>query len=445
MPQAVPGSTTASSPSGPPEESQPRVHDLVGVGFGPANLALAIAVAERGSGLHARFVERQPRFGWHRGMLLADATMQISFLKDLVTLRDPTSPYSFVSYLHERDRLPDFINYGSPYPTRREFHDYLEWAAAPFADRVDYGTEVERIDPVPGDPGLVDVHTRDRATGARTTTRTRNVVLATGLVPHLPPGAVRGDRVWHSSELLTRIDTLPAPRRAIVVGAGQSAAEVVDHLHRRFPQAEVSAVFARFGYSPADDTAFANRVFDPSAVDDFFAAPAPVKEMILGYHGNTNYSVVDQELIESLYRRHYQEKVEGHQRLRFHNVSRVTDAVEVDGRVELAVESMLDGSREVLTADLVVHATGYRPGDPAALLGDLAGHCRRDDAGRLVVHRDYRVATAAGLTAGIYVQGATEHTHGLGSTLLSNVAVRAGEIVDSVAAAVGTLPLRGRA
>jgi L-ornithine N5-oxygenase len=55
------------------------------------------------------------------------------------------------------------------------------------------------------------------------------------------------------------------------------------------------------------------------------------------------------------------------------------------------------------------------------------------------------VVTAAGLTAGIYVQGATEHTHGLGSTLLSNVAVRAGEIVDSVAAAVGTLPLRGRA
>jgi L-ornithine N5-oxygenase len=446
MPQAAAGSTTSSaSPDEvPDEEPQHPVHDLVGVGFGPANLALAIALAERAGELSARFVERQPRFGWHRGMLLDDATMQISFLKDLVTLRDPTSRFSFLSYLHERERLPDFINYGSPYPTRREFHDYLEWAAAPLADRVDYGTEVERIDPVAGEPALLDVHTRDLTTGRRATTRTRNVVLATGLVPHLPAGVVPGDRVWHSSELLTRIDTLPPPRRAIVVGAGQSAAEVVDHLHRRFPQAEVSAVFARFGYSPADDTAFANRVFDPAAVDAFFAAPPSVMDLILGYHANTNYSVVDQELIESLYRRHYQEKVAGHQRLRFHNVSRVTDAVEVDGRVELAVESMLDGTREVLTADVVVHATGYRAGDPAALLGELTGRCRRDGAGRMVVHRDYRLDTSAGLTAGIYLQGATEHSHGLGSTLLSNAAVRAGEIVESVLAAVGSRPLSRR-
>ena len=35
---------------------------------------------------------------------------------------------------------------------------------------------------------------------------------------------------------------------------------------------------------------------------------------------------------------------------------------------------------------------------------------------------------------GLYVQGATESTHGLGSTLLSNVAVRAGEILDGIVA-----------
>ena len=306
------------------------VHDLVGVGFGPSNLGLAIALAERGGPkLAVRFVERQEGFGWHRGMLLEDATMQVSFLKDLVTLRNPASSYGFLSYLHERRRLVDFINYGSAFSTRIEFHDYLEWAAAAFADRVDYGTEVERIAAVPGAPGLLDVRT------SRGTLRTRNVVLATGLVPRLPEGVHTGDRVWHSRDLLTRIDTLHDPARVIVVGAGQSAAEVVDHLHRRFPRTEVRAVFARFGYSPADDTAFANRVFDPSAVDDFFHAPAEVKESIVGYHSNTNYSVVDPELIESLYRRHYHEKVSGEERLHFHNVSRIADSVEVDGRVEL--------------------------------------------------------------------------------------------------------------
>ena len=38
--------------------------------------------------------------------------------------------------------------------------------------------------------------------------------------------------------------------------------------------------------------------------------------MILDYHANTNYSVVDADLIEELYRREYQEKVLGTPRLR---------------------------------------------------------------------------------------------------------------------------------
>ncbi|MDQ3990250.1 MAG: lysine N(6)-hydroxylase/L-ornithine N(5)-oxygenase family protein, partial [Actinomycetota bacterium] len=139
----------------PPARPQPdhEVLDVVGVGFGPSNLALAIAIAEHNAGvetdkrLSARFVERQDRFGWHRGMLIEDATMRVSFLKDLVTLRNPASPFSFLSYLDARDRLVDFINYGSFFPTRIEFHDYLEWAAARFGGQVDYGTKVVEIVP----------------------------------------------------------------------------------------------------------------------------------------------------------------------------------------------------------------------------------------------------------------------------------------------------------
>ncbi|MGH3924618.1 MAG: lysine N(6)-hydroxylase/L-ornithine N(5)-oxygenase family protein, partial [Pseudonocardiaceae bacterium] len=371
---------------------------------------------------------------WQRGMLLPWTQAQVSFLKDLVTLRNLVSPFSFLSYLHERDRLVDFINYGSAFPTRLEFHDYLEWAAAGFADQIDYGTEVLDVVSVPGDPGLLDVCTR-RADGRHTVQRARNIVLATGLVPHLPERARTSKRVWHSSDLLNRVPEIASsePKRFAVIGAGQSAAETVDYLHRTFPSAEVCAVFARYGYSPADDSSFANRVFDPSAVDDFYTAPAAVKELILAYHANTNYSVVDPDLIDELYRRHYREKVAGNERLRFRNVSRIADVVDLDDQVELAVESMIDGSREVLTVDLIVYATGYRPADPCQLLGDVATRCRRDAEGRLEVRRDYRVNTDDGLTAGIYVQGATEHTHGLSSTLLSNIAVRSGEIVASIA------------
>jgi L-ornithine N5-oxygenase len=417
-----------------------EVHDVVGVGFGPSNLALAIALAEHNLDapappLTARFVERQPRFGWHRGMLIEDATMQVSFLKDLVTLRNPGSPFTFLAYLHSHERLVDFINYGSVFPTRLEFHDYLEWAAEQFAHQVDYGEEVVAVRPVHGADDSVK-HLEVVTSGE--TYLARNVVLATGLTPHLPAEVELGERVWHSRDLLTRIPALDgtAPERVGVVGAGQSAAEVVDYLHRTFPSAEVCAIFARYGYSPADDSSFANRIFDPVAVDHFYAAPDDVKAQMLGYHANTNYSVVDPELIDELYRRHYHERVAGKERLRFLNVTRVADVVETDDRVELAVESLIDGAREVLTSDLVVFATGYRSNDPSWLLGDLAAACHRDAAGRLDVRRDYRVATDPDVTAGIYVQGPTEHTHGISSTLLSNVAVRSGEIVASIATRV---------
>jgi len=409
------------------------VYDVIGVGFGPSNLALAIAMAEAGEEVTGLFLERQPRFGWHRGMLIEDATMQVSFLKDLVTMRNPVSEFSFLSYLHSADRLADFINQKSLFPLRVEFHDYLEWAAGRLGHLARYGHEVIAVEPVTEDGAVTcfDVTARN---GADTTTyRARNLVFGVGLEPHLPDGATLSDRVWHNKDLLARVERLTAdPRRVAVVGAGQSAAEVTKFLHDRFPRAEVCAVFSRYGYSPSDDSPFANRVFDPDAVDQYFAAPEHVKEMILDYHANTNYSVVDTELIEELYRRTYQEKVLGEPRLRVFNVSRVAEAVETGDGVRATVESLTTHEKTVLDCDVVVYATGYRPADPLRLLGSLRARCRRDERNRPVVGRDYRVATDAALRAGVYLQGSTEHSHGISSSLLSTTAVRAGQILQSI-------------
>ncbi|MGW6917452.1 lysine N(6)-hydroxylase/L-ornithine N(5)-oxygenase family protein [Kitasatospora sp. NPDC054939] len=421
----------------------PPVHDLVGVGFGPSNVAMALAICEhnaragRSGAVTAHFLERQPSFGWHRGMLIDDATMQVSFLKDLVTLRNPASQYSFLCYLQSRGRLIDFINHKNLFPLRIEFHDYFEWAASKVDDMVSYGHDVVAVRPVVRD-GLVeylDVVSRPHAGAEPVVHRARNLVLGTGLRPHMPEGVERTDRVWHNRDLLTRIAELDGtdPARLVVVGAGQSAAETVGYLHRRFPDAEVCAVFARYGYSPADDSAFANRIFDPAAVDAYFTAPEETKRRLMGYHANTNYAVVDIDLIDDLYHRSYREKVLGRERLRLLNVSRLAGVEETKTGVRATVESLVTGERLPLDADLVVCATGYRPADDLALLGEAGAHCLRDELGRPRVGRDYRLAAGPELRCGVYLQGAaTEHTHGITSSLLSNTAIRVGEILDSL-------------
>ncbi|WP_329556077.1 lysine N(6)-hydroxylase/L-ornithine N(5)-oxygenase family protein [Streptomyces sp. NBC_00696] len=426
------------------------VHDILGIGFGPSNLALSIAVEEHNRSLpadrrlNALFLERQPRFGWHRGMLIDDATMQVSFLKDLVTLRNPTSDYSFLCFLREQGRLIDFLNQKTLFPLRVEFHEYFEWAAARVSHLVSYGSEVVSVDPVRGDDGEIayfDVTSRDPSgSGAPITRRARNISVAMGLEPHVPPGLELAERIWHNSELIPRATRLADEgrpvQRAVVLGAGQSAAEAVDYLHRTFPDAEVCSVFAKYGYTPADDSPFANRIFDPEAVDVYFSAPSEVKQSLIDYHRSTNYSVVDMELIEALYATAYREKVAGRERLRFLNVSRIR-AVDpaADGGLDVAVEFLPTGEKQVLSADVLVLATGYRPRELSSLLGEAAKLCLRDDGDEIRVGRDHRVETVPEVSAGLYLQGGTEHTHGLTSTLLSTVAVRAEEIHRSVQSA----------
>jgi L-ornithine N5-oxygenase len=369
-------------------------------------------------------------------MLLRDSRMQISFLKDLVTTRNPTSEFSFISFLDAKGRLAEFINSRTVFPSRTEFHQYLEWAANRIVGEVHYGSEVVDVQPVFVDDEVAALDVHGVQAGAQVRWRARNVVVATGLVPELPAGLPGSDRIWHNAGLLNRLREEPArsANRFMVVGAGQSAAETAQWLHSQREDAQVYSVFARYGFSPADSSPFANGIFDTAAVSMYFNAPAEVKQMLLGYHRNTNYSVVDPDLIEDLHTTVYEEKVTGRRRLHLLNVSRVVSIEPGPDHVTVTVQDLSTGTVTPVQVDVVVYATGYRPSDPAEVLGQVSELCERDDEDRIRLQLDYRVVTGQGVRCGIYVQGSTEHTHGLTSSLLSNTAVRAGEIVDSVLA-----------
>ncbi|NUS05226.1 MAG: lysine N(6)-hydroxylase/L-ornithine N(5)-oxygenase family protein [Nonomuraea sp.] len=423
-------------------ETQGEVYEVVGIGFGPSNLSLAVALEEheskaQGNPISAAFFERQPTLGWHRNMLLPSATMQISFLKDLSTFRNPASQFSFISYLHSAGRLAQFVNNQSFFPTREEFHDYLEWAESSFADRVSYSSEVlsVRLPQSEGPADHVEVQVRDRTSGGSRTVKARNIVVSTGLVPKMPAGIDRDERIWHSSEFLEKFRKLDHSKvkRVAVVGAGQSAAEIVRFVYDTLPDATVSAIMPSYGYSIADDTPFANQIFDADAVDDYYHGSERSKDSFWRYHKNTNYGVVDDQVIRDLYQRAYDDEVRKTPRLNFLNLSRVDGVKQVGDDVRLTLQSVRNEETYDLDVDVLICSTGYDSMEPSELLGDLEAHCLRDEQGRLRVERDYRLATGPDVTCGVYLQGGTEHTHGLASSLLSNIAIRSGEIADSIA------------
>ncbi|CAM3044108.1 lysine N(6)-hydroxylase/L-ornithine N(5)-oxygenase family protein [Skermania piniformis] len=411
------------------------VVDVLGVGFGPSNLGLAIAIAEHNEAapkavITARFIEAKEKFGWHPEMMLPGATMQVSFLKDLVTQRNARSYYTFLNYLTHRGRLNDFVNHQTFFPTRVEFADYLEWAADAVRADVGYGSRATSVRWA-GDCFVVEV-----AGSTPETIRARNVVLASGLTGVLPDGITPSGRVFHNHGLLGHLARLPrsAEPRFVVIGSGQSAAEVVEYLHANYPSAGVHAVFGKYGFTPADDSPYANRIFDPAAVDDYFSSPPELRRRLMDYHRSTNYSAVDGALIETLYAREYAERVRGPRRLFIHGASRVASVTDFGGWVDVVVEHGPAGLEDTLRCDAVICATGFRPIDLPALLGDFTAEVEFDAEG-VRVARDYRVITKKPIPGGLYLQGGTEHTHGISSSLLSNIAVRSDEIVKSIAQA----------
>jgi L-ornithine N5-oxygenase len=173
-------------------------------------------------------------------------------------------------------------------------------------------------------------------------------------------------------------------------------------------------------------------VFDPDAVGEYYFGTERTREAFWRYHRNTNYSVADSDVITDLYQRSYDEDVAGEARLQFLNLTRISGAKQAREKVCVSLSSLVDGHPQELEVDAVVCATGYGAMDPTSLLGDLDQYCLRDEQGRYRVQRDYRIVTGSGLRCGIYLQGGIEHSHGLTASLLSNTAVRGGEIADAI-------------
>ena len=399
--------------------SEATAYDIVGVGFGPGNLALAIALEESAPEVSARFVEAQRSPVWQGAMLLDGSDIQNHPSRDLVTLRNPRSRYTFLNYLFEEGRLVEHLNLPLHFPLRKEYAKYLEWATEQKREVVDLGERVVDVSIV-GKPGdeLYEIQT---SSGRRL--QGRALCLGTGRTPHVPPpfDRGRGPRVFHSSEYLPRLAALAeAPRRVAVIGGSQSAVEVTLDLTRRFPEAQIDLITRAPGLALKDTSPFSEEGYFPEFVDYYHRASRRSKRMLDDYMRRTNYSSVDEDVLHRLYVTIYEQGLDGRRRVSLESNRRVLELGQDEGTVRLTVEEIHLGTTEHVDVDLVVVATGYRDLGPEPhqeryppLIEGVIDRFVMDD-GYLRVNADYTLEPHDASTPPLVLNGLCESSHGIG-------------------------------
>jgi L-ornithine N5-monooxygenase len=413
--------------------STQREVELLAIGAGPSNLALAVALEELAPDClasNALIIEQAASIGWQRGMLLPWTQTQVSFLKDLVTLRNPTSPFSFLNYLHSVGRLNDFVNLGSFTPYRSEISDYLQWVASSLTKaQVEFQRKCVSIEPLRDSTGVCGwlTHLADGSSIA-----SHHLSIGVGRDPNIPAvfSGLPAGRVAHSTQYLTTINGIPRDRpcRVAVIGGAQSAAEMVYSVLQDLPEAEVTMIMRSAGLNYYQTSKFTNELFYPTFTDEFFRAAPDARQQLLREMHQTNYSGLAPALLDGLYRHIYQERLAGKGRLRMITLADVIET-RLDGDdVILTLADRKSGQAEELACDLVLLGTGFSPAMPAL----IQGLGRSLGLQQIATTREYMLATDG--TGVCYLQGVNEATHGIADSLLSVLADRSSEIATDIIA-----------
>jgi L-ornithine N5-monooxygenase len=424
-----------------------REVELLAVGAGPSNLALAVALEELAPDLAANslIVERAAAVEWQPGLLLPWAKSQASFLKDLVTLRNPNSEFSFLNYLFTIGRLDDFVNMGSSTPYRQEISEYFKWVANSLPSvRLRLNCGCRSIEPLrDASGGLTGWRT---LLDDRTTVSSRYLVIGVGRDPYVPPvfAGIPARHLVHSTQYRPLVAGLDKelPHRVAVIGSAQSAAEMFTALQRDLPHSQITWVMRSIGVGGYEKTKFTNELYYPAFVDDFFEAQPQGREQLLRELHRTNYSGIEPWFVDDLYEAHYLDRLTKADRKKIITMTDINAVTATADGVVLELADRRTGAVTELHRDLVFLGTGFVREMPALIsrLGDALA------LGQIQANRQYRLIMDEPSAAACYLQGVNDATHGIGDPLLSVVACRAGDIVNDILAhRVGPLLSAGAA
>jgi L-ornithine N5-oxygenase len=413
------------------------------IGAGPANLALAVALEESGSpeiAANAIILEQYEDVKWQRSLLLPWTRSQVSYVKDLVTLRNPRSRFSFLNFLHERGELDQFVNLATFNPFRWQLSTYHQWVADTLEQvQLRYGVRAERILPIHAEDATLLGFAVPLSDGD--TILCRDLVFGAGRDAFVPEvfRALPAERVVHSTGYSSRTSGLAdlarpgRPLRPVVIGGAQSAAEMFMALHHDAPGSSPMMLLRSIALKDYQTSKFVNEFFYPSFVDEFFSMSEDVRMKVLDEMRLTNYAGLAAPFLEELYTMIYRQKMLGQP------VSTIRGLTDVIGA---RVESTPDGGEEIVLdvrdlkcdrveqvrCDVLFLGTGFDPRMPA-MVRDLADSV---DLPEITVNRNYRVDLGTGAWGALYVQGVNEATHGISDSLISVLARRSADIARDI-------------
>lgn len=422
-----------------------QVHSVLGVGFGPANLSLALALEEFGYPDDVRFVERAGDFQWQDEQLLRGADIQNNPFRDLVMARKVNSPYTFVNYLTATGGLTDYLHLNTKFPLRQQYAGYLRWVANDFQGLVDYGqnaTNLSFVEYSDGELFCLETEANRRYLG-------KTVVIGTGRSPRIPPAfaASVGPTVFHATKYRSSMEALKDKDiRVAVVGSSQSGIEIVLDLLGRDNVKQVTSVQRGIGFRLKDTSPYSRRVFLPEFVDYFHPLPSETKKRVRAELRSINYGACDQDVIDRLAMAQHEYELSGSDRF---VLRPFTEVVGVSGHHNgtshrMVVRDVNYGTDSELDADVIILATGFRDFGTGSdeerihpLLANVADRLKLDESGVPVVARDYSVPVRRRIysphSLRLYLNGLCEFSHGMGDAgALAMLSARSTDIASSI-------------
>lgn len=401
-----------------------KTFDLIGIGLGPSNLSIA-ALSTHKTRLQSLFLEQKPSFSWHPGLLLDNAKMQTSFIKDLVTCVDPTSPYSFLNYLVKHGRIYPFLATGQTTLSRLEFCDYMKWVSQQLPN-TQFNTRVDTVDFKRNHFVLSHQGKNYKA---------KNIVIGTGITPHVPPCAkpLLSDNCFHASEFAFKKPNL-TNKRVVIVGGGQTGADIFQSIFDKTlgTPKYIHWLSRRANIEPLDEGCFTDEYFMPNYVNSFYHLENGIKEHEITHQKLTSDGITN-DCLQALYGRLYQDKFV-QKRPRWWSIIPHQTLLDLSlGRnaYRLQFKHSLTHNIKTITADIVILCTGFEHLIPPCLHSILP-RLDTDEKGRIKLNENYDAKWQGPEQNRIYLVNAGLHSHGIADPQLSLVSWRAAKIINHI-------------